>query len=42
MVQQEGTHGPDDHDRKAEGNSTSRTFLKGVAERFNGFFLGQH
>jgi hypothetical protein len=35
VVRQEGTHGPDDGGREAEGNSTSSTLTKGMAEAFN-------
>jgi len=32
MVRQQGTNGPDDSGREAEGDSTSHTLAKGMSE----------
>jgi hypothetical protein len=35
MVRQEGTHGPDDDDCEAEGNSTPCTLAKSMTKVFD-------
>jgi hypothetical protein len=42
MVRQEGTHGPDDNDCEAEGNSTSCTLAKSMTKVFDTLFACQH